>query len=219
MDKVWKAKTINLKEKEQWKLLYEQQATIKPEGNSIWLPKSDVMLFAGMLVYILHKIFQNLDIKTFVDVGCSDCMWQSKMDWSKVSYLGFDIVDELIEYNKKHYNMMKFETKNLIEDACPKADMIFIRNVLLHTPLDGIKKILMNVKRSGSKYLMASSLKDLRVNKETHCLGAVRRNLEIEPFNLPNPIIYVPEVLPSELKGLNNYMGVWRTCDIPNYEV
>ena len=117
---------------------------------------------------------------------------------------------------------MKFVAGNLIEDECPRADMIFIRNVLLHNKLDAVKKILSNVKKSKSKYIMASTVPALKINKETECIWVVRRNLEIEPFNLPEPFIYVPEILPSKLKkarSKNNYMGIWHVSSIPEYEV
>jgi hypothetical protein len=41
----------------------------------------------------------------------------------------------------------------------------------------------------------------------------VRRNLELEPFNFPEPIYLIPEMIKKEIPGgniHNNYMGVWE---------
>lgn len=221
MDKEWYDKTKDMTEQDQWNELYKQQIEKRPDGKSVWLPKNDINKYSGLLIKNLESIFDDLGIETFVDVGCSDAIWQATMDWSKVKYLGLDIVKEIAEENKKKYPYMNFEHKNLIEDECPRADMIFVRNVFLHTTLDGIKKIINNIKKSGSMYFMASTLTRIKKNEETACIWAVRRNLEIEPFNLKEPLTMVPEILPSELKkkSLNNYMGLWRVSELPYFDV
>lgn len=221
MDKDWYLRTKDLTERDQWRLLFEQEKEKRIEGRSIWLANQDIEKYATLLVPILYVLFDDLKVKSFVDVGCSDVVWQSKMDWTGIDYLGLDIVDSIIEENKNKYKNMRFECKNLIEDDCPMADVIFIRNVLLHTNLIGIKKILNNVKKSGSKYVMMSSLPAVKENLETSCIWATRRNLELEPFNLPEPIVYIPEILPSFIKkkAKNNYIGIWRVEDLPYYDL
>ena len=103
MDQEWYEKTKDLKEPEQWSMLYEQRKDLRPDDRSIWLPKKDINIWAELLMHTLSFLFRDMKIKSFVDVGCSDCYWQSNMDWSTVEYTGLDIVPEITEYNRENY--------------------------------------------------------------------------------------------------------------------
>ena len=207
MDHSWVEKTRGMSVKDQWELLYKEQSAVSVEGRSVWLPKGDIFKHAENLIATLPELFKELNIKTFVDVGCSDFIWQSKVEWKGVEYLGYDIVEGIVDDNKIKYPEYKFECKNLIEDDCIKADMVFIRNVLLHTTIDGIFKIVNNIKRSGSTYLMASTMPTLDINRDTTGIWVVRKNLQIEPFNFPEPLHLIKEIRTDDI---NNYMGVWK---------
>jgi 2-polyprenyl-3-methyl-5-hydroxy-6-metoxy-1,4-benzoquinol methylase len=224
MDNDWYMKTKDLDEQNCWNELYKQEErkhNSEKKGTSIWLPNDDINKYSGLTEKFLDILFNDLNIKSVVDVGCSDAIWQSKLKWDKVSYLGLDIVKEIVEENKKKYPHMKFEHRNLIEDDCPKADLVLVRNVFLHTKIDSIKKILNNIKKSGSKYLLASTDINVKENLETRCIWAVRRNLEIEPFNLEYCMGLFPEILPSvkKPKAPQNYLGLWYMDRVPHYDI
>lgn len=221
MDREWYDKTKDMNEQQQWNALYEQEKDRKNEGKSVWLIKDDICKYSGFLEKNLEILFDDLKIKSIVDVGCSDVVWQSKMNWNNIKYTGLDIVKDIVEDNKKKYQNMSFEHKNLIEDECPKADIVMVRNVFLHTTLVGVKKMLKNIKDSGSKYLLASTDITIEENIDTCCTWATRRNLELEPFNLKYCIALIPEILPSikKPKAPNNYIGLWYVNRIPDYEV
>jgi len=85
--------------------------------------------------------------------------------------------------------------------------MVFMRSVLIHTDLKDCNKILNNIKSSGSKYLMVSTSPELTINMETSCLWLVKRNLLIDPINLPKPLEMIPEIKDIDK---NNYMGIWE---------
>ena len=213
MDERWIKKTKGKTTKECWDLLYDQQIKVKPEGKSVWLPNGNIYAHSGKLVEQLPLLFKEFNIKTFVDVGCSDFYWQINVDWSGVDYLGIDIVKKIVNENKKNHPEFKFEHRNLIEDDCPKADMIFVRNVFLHTSLSECLKMIYNIKMSGSKYLMASNTDAVKENMETSNIWVVRRNLNLYPFNFPSPIKVVPEMKDKEnpsIAGKNNYMNIWE---------
>lgn len=220
MDENWYKKTKDLDEQGCWNELYKQEKGKNDDNKSIWLPNDDINKYSGLTEYFLDMLFDDLNIKTFVDVGCSDVIWQSKLKWGKVDYLGLDIVKDIVEDNTKKHPHMSFKHSNLIEDPCPKADMICVRNVFLHNSIDSCKKILKNIKESGSKYLLASTDFTLDKNLDTVCIWATRRNLDIEPFNLSHPIAYFPEILPSvkKPKAPNNYLGLYYIDRIPEYK-
>jgi len=221
MDKEWYKKTKDLNEQECWNELYLQEKDNVEDDKSIWLKNDDINKYSSWTEKHLNVLFDDLKIKSVIDVGCSDCIWQSKMQWDKVKYTGIDIVKEIIEDNKIKYPHMNFKHSNLIEDECPRADMVIVRNVFLHTSLDSVKKMLSNIKKSGSKYLLASTDFTLEENQETSCIWAIRRNLEIEPFNLSHSVAYIPEILPSikKPKAPNIFLGLYFVDRIPDYEV
>lgn len=220
MDREWYRKTKHMSENEQWEELYRQERSKVEPGKSIWLVNDKIEKYSGWTEKNLKILFDDLKIKSVVDVGCSDVVWQSKMDWSNIDYTGIDIVKDIVKQNKKNYPHMKFQHKNLIEDECPMADMVIVRNVFLHTTLDGVKNILTNIKKSGAKYLLASTDITINKNAETCCTWATRRNLELEPFNLEYCIALIPEILPSvkKPKAPNNYLGLWYVNRIPDYD-
>lgn len=210
MNKEWKNRVNELTVYEQWKTLYNDKKKVQVDGKSIWGP-GDYLKNSVKLVELLPGVLDELKIKSFIDIGCGDFLWLSKLDWSNIKYTGYDIVKDLIKENSENFEGFDFDTINLIEDECPKADMIFMRSVFIHTSIKDCKKMIKNIKESGSTYLMASTLPYIKENKDTSCLWLVKRNLEIEPFNLPEPLFLIPEMNRDDI---NNYMGVWRINDI-----
>ena len=204
MDRKWKKEVENMTTWEQWKALYDKK---KGAGNiSLWNSKNPYR-GCSLLVELLPKILKKYKIKSFLDIGCSNRYWISALDWSGIKYIGYDIVDGIIQSNILKYPDHEFKCMNMIEDECPTVDMVFMRSVLIHTDLKDCNKILNNIKSSGSKYLMVSTSPELTINMETSCLWLVKRNLLIDPINLPKPLEMIPEIKDIDK---NNYMGIWE---------
>lgn len=219
MDPKWAKEMEGKTTEECWDALYKRQLPKKPDGKSVWLPRGDILRHASNLIPNLPNYLKDLGVKTIADVGCSDAIWQMEMDWegSGIHYIGLDIVEKLIDENKNKYPGVDFRYCNLITDECPKVDIVFIRNVLLHTSLGEIEIILKNIKASGSTFLAASTDTNLGINNETRKIWVVRRNLELEPFNFPRPIDYIAEMKYGEMAGRhnsNNFMGLWKVSDL-----
>lgn len=204
MDKKWQKEVGNMTTVEQWKTLYDKK---KDAGNiSLWNHKNPYR-GCSLLVELLPDILKKYKIKSFLDVGCSNRYWISTLDWSGIKYIGYDIVDGIIQSNISKYPEHEFKCVNLIEDKCPKVDMVFMRSVLIHTNLEDCNKILSNIKASGSKYLMVSTSPEIDKNMDTSCLWLVKRNLLLDPINLPNALEMIPEIKDVDK---NNYMGIWE---------
>ena len=79
-----------------------------------------------------------------VDLGCGDFIVGSKIRSLCNSYIACDIVEPLIEYNKKKYQKLNvdFRTLDLTHDNLPPGDVVFIRQVLQHLSNIDIKKII-----------------------------------------------------------------------------
>lgn len=143
----------------------------------------------------IPKILQELDIKIFLDAPCGDWYWMRKVDLPVESYIGIDIVDTIVEKNRNSFGNSKvsFQCKDLSNDDLPKSDLIFSRDCLVHLSFDDALKIISNFKRSGAKYLLTTTFTD-RIKNDDLDDGFWRPlNMQLAPFNFPNPIYFINE--------------------------
>lgn len=159
----------------------------------------------------LPILLKGLGIKTFLDVPCGDFNWAQKIKWGDIRYTGGDIVRELIEKNIELYEdeMTSFLQIDLSKDSLPKADLILVRDCLMHMSVQDAGKCLKNIQKSEVKYLLASTYPDKTVNNYNFKTSASlsRHNLELEPFNLPKPMLYLNDANTHVPKKL---LGLWR---------
>lgn len=145
----------------------------------------------------LPQLFHKLKINFFIDAPCGDFFWMKEVNFhTSIKYLGVDIVPELIKRNNDIYatNDRHFEYANIVTDQLPNADLIFCRDCLVHlTFSDGIKAI-QNMKKSGIKYLLATTFTRNTPNKDISKTGNWRPlNLQLHPYNLPKPLVIINE--------------------------
>ena len=167
------------------------------------------------LILELNTFFQNNKIKSFIDAPCGDCAWVSKLFSTKIHYIGIDIVEVLIEKNRKKYSKyknVKFYNKDIINfDGFGSYDFVLLRDFFIHLPLDSINKILNNLKKSKCKYFAFNSYEDITKNKDI-TLGKHRKiNLRKEPFNLDEPYFKIREINnDSKSKMLDNFIYIYK---------
>ena len=105
-----------------------------------------------------------------------------------ICYCGFDIVLEMIDQNRKTFPTYRFEVLDITSSTPSRADLIFFtKDLFNHLKFSDVRKALINMKRSGSTYLLASNNFG-RANDELSedNYGASRFfDLCAEPFNLP----------------------------------
>jgi len=133
-------------------------------------------------------------------------------------YIGVDIVEELIENNRREFGNQahEFLCGNLALDECPCADMIFCCNCLVHLNYADVKKVLLNFKRSGTRYLLATTFPGRDKNVDLVGKDVWRTlNLQVEPFNYPPPLRLINEKC-TEATGdfTDKSLGLWRLSDI-----
>ena len=110
--------------------------------------------------------FQSLK---FLDLGCGDFNIGRQLYPNSKSYLGVDVVPELIERNKKIFNAknLDFLCKDIVTDDLPDADCILLREVLQHLTNNEILIILNRINRY--KYVVIT---------ESIPLGKFKSNLD-----------------------------------------
>jgi SAM-dependent methyltransferase len=84
-------------------------------------------------------------ITRLVDLGCGDFrVGQSLLAGGPFSYVGVDVVPELIAYNQARFAgpQARFECLNIIEDDLPSGQLCLIRQVFQHLSNQQIRAVL-----------------------------------------------------------------------------
>jgi glycosyltransferase involved in cell wall biosynthesis len=169
----------------------------------------------------LPKLLRKLRVRTFVDAPCGDFYWMKETMLQVERYIGIDIVEAIVRKNKEKYqrNGRTFICRNIIEDDIPKADLILCRDCLVHLTFEQGIELVKNFKRSGSTFLLATTFTERDVNFDTiheENVGKWRPlNMQLPPFNFPNPICIINEKCPEgEGEFKDKSLGLWRLEDI-----
>jgi hypothetical protein len=150
----------------------------------------------------LLDAIQRLDVQSMIDAPCGDFYWVSTLNLEQHlrSYIGFDIVPDVISRNKNRWagENISFELADLVKSVPPMADLILCRHLLIHLPLADCLRVLHNFKASGSRYLMITNQPQAERNDEILFTGSYRPiNLYLPPFNFPQPIWAVDDSQPQ----------------------
>lgn len=146
------------------------------------------------------------DVRSMADIPCGDFNWMPLFleAWPSVDYQGFDIVPAAIADNRARHPGRRFEVLDITREVPPRVDLIFCKDLLNHLCHDDVRAALGNMRRSGSRFLIASNNFGV-ANVELPPLGRTNsRHLDITapPFDAPPPI------------WNTHYLGLWRLADL-----
>src|SRR5690606_19650410 len=191
--------------------LWGSSETVSGPGSSLRETKT--------IIQALPLLIEQLQIKTVLDAPCGDFNWMKEIVNRIDSYTGVDIVEELIERNKKKYSSSKiqFYYCDMTKDSLPAADLIMNRDCLVHFSNSDISMALSNMNESGSKYILTSTFPGSITNIDIQTGGWRPLNLEKEPFNLPKPILIINEFSRRRKGGKysDKSLGLWELDKIP----
>ncbi len=160
----------------------------------------------------LAAVLRQLGIRILADAGCGDLNWTNMLTGDLQLYLGFDIVEEAVAEMRKKFADRKnhfFNIADITRDVLPAADAILCRDVLGHLPHPLVAEALGNFRKSGSRYLIATTF--ARGKNDPVRVGAWQAiDLCAAPFNLPAPLLRIPEGEQSTGKSL----GIWALADL-----
>jgi len=170
------------------------------------------------LIPALNNLLFDFRITSVLDIPCGDFNWMKKVDLSNITYTGADIVEDLIENNKKQYggrDDIEFLVINLITDSLPKCDLIIVRDCFVHLSYNDISTAIKNIKSSGCKYLLTTTFLNRSENRDIVTGNWRPLNLQIKPFNFPKPILVINE---NCTEGNGDYkdksMALWEIFSI-----
>lgn len=157
----------------------------------------------------MPMLFHEYGIKTVFDAPCGDMNWmQYVLKNAEFSYLGGDIVAEIVEKNKitfknQNVDFVKFD---ITADTFPTADVWICRAVLYHLSNRDICLALTKFIDSNIKYILTTNcVTDYAHINEDIATGDWRSvNLTLPPFNFPKEALwkiddYVYPYPPTEL--------------------
>ena len=82
----------------------------------------------------INSFIRNHKVRTVVDVGCGDFLVGRKIARPEISYIGLDVVENLIAHNERTFaaDHIRFQHGDLTSGSLPDADLCLIRQVLQH---------------------------------------------------------------------------------------
>lgn len=164
----------------------------------------------------LIELLNRHSITSMLDAPCGDFNWLPGATAGLASYIGVDIVDELIETNQQKHGdgRHRFLCRDLTRDPLPKADLILCRDALIHFSFSDIWSALANFRRCGSQFLLATTFVDLARNVDIPTGGWRPLNLQADPFRLPEPIALIDDIPRGNLAP-DKRLGLWKVESLP----
>lgn len=167
-------------------------------SNNLWTSQQSVSGIGSeysnvlKLIEELPVLLKKYNINSMLDIPCGDYNWMQHVDLNNISYIGADIVDDLVKSNTEKHPSVDFRVLDITSDKLPMVDLVFTRDCLGHLSNENVLKGIKNIKDSGSKFLLATSFTKYNHNTDIKDGGWKCINLMIAPFFL-NPIYLINE--------------------------
>ena len=179
-------------------------------------PGSSVKATTGLCQF-LGEFIKSRNVQVFLDIPCGDCNWQANIPGlDKIKYFGFDIsevaVQRAIETNSCR-SYMKLGQLDIFSRVPMEADVIMVKDAFQHWPLDRAQLALRNIRKSGTKLLLATTFPTTCANKVIKLGRFYKCNLQLAPFDLGPPIVLRPQFEYHDAsRGHDDgaHIGLWR---------
>ncbi|MDR2523705.1 MAG: class I SAM-dependent methyltransferase [Synergistaceae bacterium] len=109
---------------------------------------------------ILENFITEYSIRSIVDLGCGDWQFSRYVKWGNVNYIGYDVVQDVIEANISQYATPNISFIHLRPEeigTIKEADLFIAKEVFQHLPNDEIKSIL-DIALLKYKYLLVTDV-------------------------------------------------------------
>lgn len=143
---------------------------------------------------LIEQFIVDNDIKSVLDYGCGDWQFSKLIDWHDASYLGVDLVGEVVDRDAETFakaGRVSFEKITPRQTNLPAADLLIIKDVLQHQSTDDVNHFLKHVLPKYRFALITNCIEpteDLNVEIDT---GEFRPlDLRKAPFHLDAAQIY-----------------------------
>jgi SAM-dependent methyltransferase len=120
---------------------------------------------------VVSDFIKARSIQSVVDLGCGDFELASGIDMHGATYVGVDIVPELIAWNRAQFERpdRQFVVADIVEDALPDAELCMIQTVLYILSEQDVRRVL--AKLGKYRYVIAT-------DGQPHIPEEARRNID-----------------------------------------
>lgn len=184
--------------------IYRNNSWADPESIS---GRGSTLAYTVVIRRELPVLLESVEARSLLDAPCGDFNWMRHVALGGVKYIGGDIVPELIARNREQYGdtSRDFLVLDLTKDQLPLVDVILCRDCLIHLSYRHIHAAISNFKKSNARYLLTTTHPTVRENSDIPT-GAWRSvNLQLPPFNFPEPIQLI-----TEHAGTGKCLGLWK---------
>jgi hypothetical protein len=132
--------------------------------NDLWTNGSGPGSFAKLnfeLFEFIDKIRKKEDLTSLTDLGCGDFQLFKKFSFDEgFSYRGYDIVNSIIDENKRHFSNDFTEFFNMPTDLAhlPESELILIKDVLIHLDNENSMQIIDHSLRKSKFVLFVNNM-------------------------------------------------------------
>jgi SAM-dependent methyltransferase len=162
-------------------------------------------------------------VRSILDAPCGDFFWMKEVALDVDSYIGADIVPELIARNIELHasRQRRFVVCDLVEEPLPRADLVFCRDCLVHLSYAETRRAIDNFRRSGATWLVTTTFPDRRDNHDIKTGDWRPINLERAPYGFPAAVELINERCDEVDEVLGAFpdksLGLWRLADLPQW--
>lgn len=173
----------------------------------------------AVLVRELPGLLEQIGVQSLLDVPCGDFAWMRRVDRRGITYIGGDIVPELIEANRRDHatDDVDFRLLDLTVDDLPAADGILVRDCLVHLSTPLAWAAIEQVRRADIRWLLTTTYPDHHDNRDIPTGRWRALNLTDPPFSFPPPArALLEECTEHDGTRADKTLGVWRVSDLPS---
>lgn len=166
----------------------------------------------------LPRLFDTYKVTRFVDAPCGDFFWMQHVDLTGIHYTGWEISTALNDFNQQFSSPSRhFALGDITSDPLPAADMLMVRDCLVHLTFEMRWAFFDNFLASDIPWLLVTSW----VRPENRWVykngGEKSFNMQAEPFSFGPPVEFIletadtlPEGEESNLESNHRGMGLWH---------
>jgi hypothetical protein len=166
----------------------------------------------------LPSLLRRWNVRRIVDAPCGDYHWMSQTALEVDSYIGIDLVPELIARNQSCFgtSVVRFQQGDLVRSLLPSADLVFCRDCLVHLSFADARAAIRNMKASGARFLLTTTFTRGDANADVSNGGWRTLNLQLAPFDFPPPLeLLIEECTEWDGAYADKALGLWRFNDLP----
>lgn len=165
----------------------------------------------------LPQLLRDYGIRSVLDAPCGDVNWMRTLLPQIAGYIGLDIVAPLVEANQARFGSptARFLQGDVARDPLPAADLILVRDCLVHLSTRAALDALRNVARAQASYLLTTTFPRCAVNRDVLTGGWRPLNLQRAPFELGEPLAWIHERAPGPDGAFaDKALALWAVDDL-----